>query len=322
MRKIEATMFSSKTRVGGGGTRIVAAFQLPPNRGGETHPWSAGAWFGEGTAGDRWAVTFDVGFVNGVDPMMPGAGEGGTDVEMWDQPTLVLAPEEFRLVGEAEAIPPYFKALGATALGSEYRVEGEEITADGTDRSETTESLPPRALRAIDFYVAMARATYHGEAVIVDASGASGKIVDYAVRYDTSRLDQVGTRARFLRAAKMPEPLRPTVLDHLLGDFQDEGEDRQLICTFYLLAPEGVTDGLPDGTWLPYFGWETFWNLDYAARNVPPATPPAPIRLFTGLAGGVGDLIGNQFLALTNDQLAIAENAINNTDNRGRFWTA
>lgn len=54
----------------------------------------------------------------------------------------------------------------------------------------------------------------------------------------------------------------------------------------------------------------------------PPSKPPAPIRFFSGLAGGFGDLLINQWLALDNALAAQIFNAVNNTAPEGRFSIA
>jgi hypothetical protein len=264
----------------------------------------------------RWEATVQPGFVGGMDPLVPGAGEKGADADLVDGPAIPL--RSFRAVpAEGERIPDFFAALGVRAPENPVSLnELGGVTIDTTTRE--TEDLPPRALRAVDLYLALARATYRGVATEIDATGASGVTVDYAVTFDTSRLDQVGTRPRLMQAGIFPAVRTPTLAERLLGLYQDEGEDRLLVSTVFLLSPPNQLESEPDETWTPYVRHNLFWNLHHAPRNVPPAQP---IRLFTGLLGGLGDLIGNQILSGINEYSDRVNNAVNTTSNEGRFWS-
>lgn len=280
------------------------------------HPWyTQASWNG---IEERFEATVKVGFENGIDPIVPGAGEAGADVDLVDNPRLPL--HAFRSIdGTDEAVPAFFKALGVREVKDDFAIEGDTIVpVDNTDAS----NLPPRYLLACDFYLAKARATYQGRATEVDASGTSGVTVDYSVQYNTDNLDRVGARARLMQAAKYPAIKEPTLAERLLGTYTDEGEDRQLVSTIYFLSPPLVSAAVPDQQWTPIPAHTLFWSVDHAARNLPPAKPPQPIRLFTGLLGGLGDLIANQALSGINEYSARVLNAVNTTSNAGRFWTS
>ncbi len=70
------------------------------------HPWfTIPSWTGK-----RWAVTVKPGFVNGWDPLCPGVGEDGADVDLLDWPSLPI--NAFREPGyEGDTIPAYFLAV-------------------------------------------------------------------------------------------------------------------------------------------------------------------------------------------------------------------
>jgi len=175
---------------------------------------------------------------------------------------------------------------------------------------------------AMDFFVAVARATYEGQVTITDQSGVTGQVVDYYVTYNTDQLQRVGVRPRLLQTARY-EPVRePTLAERMLGQFQDEGEDRILISTVYLLSPPNKLEGPPDASWTPFVRHNQFWNLCHRPRNVVPARSPAPIRLYTGLLSGWADLIFNQLLSPLNELSQVVANAVNTTNNAGKFWTA
>lgn len=265
------------------------------------HPWfTAPLW---DPAGGRWVARVKPGFVNGLDPVVPGAGEDGEDARLLDRPDIVLGG--FRHVGAAadDPAPRFFHLLGVPDA-----------------RGRTWRGLPPRTLRASDLILRTARAALQGNVEVVDATGTSGTIAQYRVGLDTTRVDQVGVRARIGVTARWVPPPPPSVAERMLGIFRDETEDVTPICTVYLLAPER-TDDAPDANWAAFVRHHLFWNLRHAPRNLRPPEPPAPIILFTGLAGGIGDAIGNQILANINDLSDRVFNALNNTTNEGRYWT-
>jgi hypothetical protein len=190
------------------------------------------------------------------------------------------------------------------------------------DLTSDTEETRTRPLVACDVWVSVARAAYRGEATVVDGSGVSGEVVDYAVTFETSQLDRVGSRPRLLTGPKMPEVRPPNFLERMLyGQYQDDGEDRILISTVYFLGMEGAVPPV-NRSWQPFVGHNCFWNLSHRAKNAVPRQPPAPVRIFTGLAGGWGDIIGNQMLSQLNELSDRVNNAANTTDNVGRYWTA
>lgn len=291
------------------------------------HPWfTVPRWNGR-----EWTATVHPGFVNQWDPTVPGVPARNSqrstlnaqplpDADLSDDPEIPL--RGFRsLPGEGDPVPPFFKALGVLEpdLGISVNSVG-GVVIDTTPQEAPR--LPPRSLVAMDFYLAVARATYESRAQEIDASGTSGVTVDYSVSFNTDQLSRLGARARLMQAGKFPEVRRPTLTDRLLGLHQDEGEDRVLVSTIYLLSPPDRLGGPPDKTWTPFVRHHQFWNLSHAARNLPPATDPQPIRLFTGLVGGLGDLIANQILSGINEFSDRVLNAVNTTTNEGRFWTA
>jgi len=281
------------------------------------HPWfTLPRWNGK-----EWTATIKPGFVNEWDPIVPGVPRSKKDPEdsdLTDFPDIPL--RAFRSVpAEGEPIPPFFAALGVRDLRDKIRIT--EI--GGTlEAPEIDAETPPRALVAMDFYVATARATYESRAQEIDASGTSGVTVDYFVSFNTAQLEREGQRPRLMQAGKFPAVKPPTLAERLLGQYQDEGEDRVLISTVYLLSPPNKLNGPPDQSWTAFVQHNQFWNLSHAGRNLPPAKDPKPIRLFTGLIGGLGDLIGNQILSGINEYSDRVLNAVNTTTNEGRYWTA
>lgn len=265
----------------------------------------------------RWEATVNAGFVNGIDPLVPGAGESGADADLADDPVIPL--RGFRpLSGEGDAVPPLFVAAGVRTQKDAWQVSATGgMTLDGTPREDGLP--PPRALVAMDFYLTVARATYQPHVAVVDASGTSGSIVEYWSAFDTSMLDLRGARARLMQAVQMPKKITPTFYERLSGEYQDDGEDRQLVSTVYLLSPPDKLDAPPDGTWEAFVSHEIFWNLAHASRNLPPAQFK-PLR-FAGTGLWMADMIVGQWLALQNDLEQRIFAAANASDNEGKFWS-
>jgi hypothetical protein len=260
-----------------------------------------------------------VGFVNGIDPLVDGATDDGSAQRLLDDPAIVL--HGFRPLGndEGEDAPKYFQVLGVRKNSGAIQFDGDSISIDATDRSNPND-LPPRRLVAVDFVLSCARAALTSQVYIADPTATSGQEVLYRVGYDTTRVEGAGSRARLRLEQKYVAPVKPTIEERLLGLVDDPTEDTILISTVYLLSPANFV-GDPDGTWTPYVAHSTFWNLKHAARNLTPKEPPPPLRLFTGLLGGVGDSIGNQILAQINEFSDRVNNAVNNASNEGKFWT-
>ena len=278
------------------------------------HPWFTEAkWNGEE---ERWEATIRPGFVNGEDPLVPGVGEKGADVDLVDGPSIPL--NGFRNIPGEEAVPPFFAALGVRDEEGNISIdEGGGVAVDLTPDEQ--ELPPPRYLVAMDFYLAVARPTYQPQITVTDGSGISGQVVDYRVSYDTTRLDQVGQRARMMQAPKFPAVQQPTFLERLQGSYQDPGEDRKLVSTVYLLSPESWDGGEPDESWTPYAKHELFWPLMHGLRIIPP-TNPQPLR-FSGTGLPMADMVVGQWLAQQNDlyQRILAADA--NKAPEGRFWS-
>jgi hypothetical protein len=281
------------------------------------HPWFCSVRWKNGRDGrngnDGWTVHVRPGFVNGQDPAVPGHGD------LIAGPQLALAG--FRSIpADGDPVPKFFARLGVRTPDPGISINSANlIEVDVTQRDET--GPPPRLLAACDVWVSVARATYVSTTTFVDGSGASGQYADFSVAFDTTQLDRLGTRPRLLVGPQMPKVKSPTLGERLNGQFLDDGEDRIRISTIYFLSPPYATDPTPNQLWQPYAANGCFWNLSHSARNQRPAKPSPPLRMFTGLAGGWGDIIGNQILSGINAFTQQAENAIVTTTNEGRFWS-
>ena len=76
-----------------------------------------------------------------------------------------------------------------------------------------------------------------------------------------------------------------------------------------------------DDTWIAFVKHDQFWNLAHAPQRIPDPTPIEPIRLQTGLAGGIADSIFSSLLAPGNDAFNSALQVLRNRNLAGRFWS-
>lgn len=242
------------------------------------HPWAVDVRWNEGGFFEaRIAVA---GLVNGLPPLVEG--EATTLDDVW----MPLRSLRGGLDGEPAHVKVFFGTRGVKAAA---------------DLPSSISDLPSRLLAACDVWLARARLSYKASVTAVDASGTSGQIVDYAVTYDTAALEARGASARVSRGASFPEKQRPTLAERLMGLYQDDGEDRLRVCSIYFLSPPEPKNAVPDAAWQVFTRHDLFWNVRHGARVEMPKQPPKPIRFFSGLAAGLGDMIINQNLALSND---------------------
>ncbi len=300
------------------------------------HPWQTkAAW---NAAEKRWEARVRPGFVNGMDPMVPGVE---VEREDWD-PATGKAADRYRtatLCDEAgiplhgfgagfekisKAARIYFEKRGAVERKEEENYAVNDlgmVTFQDTDQGAQPDVWRP--LRSVDLYLAQARPSLRGVVDIVDGTGLTGQVAQYSSTYDTAMLDLHGYRARLQQAPKYPgNAAKPTAKDILAGNYTDDGEDRQPVCTVFLLGPQLGWDEEapePDGSWTAHVQHHLFWNVMYASRYEPPARPPAPIRLTTGLA--LADTLGNQIMAPTNDLVSRVMAAFNARSPEGSFYT-
>jgi hypothetical protein len=125
-----------------------------------------------------------------------------------------------------------------------------------------------------------------------------------------------------MQAPKMPVAKQATFVERFLGASTDEAEDRILIASLYFLQPKKSDTSEPDGSWTPFVKQHAFWNLSHSGKNEIPKAPKLQQTFFTGLAGGLGDLIANQYLALQDVLADAASRVISNDEIGGKFWTA
>ncbi|MCX8494793.1 MAG: hypothetical protein ORN51_01240 [Akkermansiaceae bacterium] len=118
------------------------------------------------------------------------------------------------------------------------------------------------------------------------------------------------------------KPIVEADLGNLVEGTADPEFDAIKIATIYFLSPPKFSPELPmDDTWTAFVKHDQFWNLCHAPQKIPDSTPIDPIRLQTGLVGGIADPIFSSLLAPGNDAYNTALQVLRNRNLAGRFWS-
>lgn len=273
------------------------------------HPWRVSAWWHEKLK--QWRATVFPGFVNGQDAAIKGVplldDDGGDGLHL--------------PLGEIAAPPPrYFSALGVRDPDSGFSVDGDRVQIIDESWKDSMRP-PPRKLYFADIQLSVARMGMAGAVQIEDVTGVSGRVASFYPRPVTSLLTSRGTRPELQGVSEFMPHKPPTMLERLLGSWVDPQDDILHVARVWMLSPPEWEEGPPDASWVPVPQQHCWWNLAHATRMPQIPRPFQPIRLFTGLAGGLGDSIGNQILAPLNDKMQQVEAAMQTVTAEGRFWT-
>lgn len=290
------------------------------------HPWhTVLSWIDE-----KWQFNTKAGFVNGFDPIVPGSAPEPReenpkpkDLGLIDVPWIPV--HGTRPVGsDGSRVHQFFQKLGVkrAKIPSVTAANFDTVSA-GDILQAVEEAKSSRQLVAFDIFITVARATYKMMTTFTN-NVVLGSLVEYTVTYDTASVSALGTRARLNQAPQMEEPQTPGILSRLAGLAGDDGVDRLLIATGYLLAPAQNASETPDRNWTPYVEHKCFWNLTHRARNAPPINLPQ--------LSGVGGLLAltsrytlapaATFAAMEAEMQRITAAVFNSTSNKGIFWTA
>jgi hypothetical protein len=282
-----------------------------------------------------WRFRVAPGFVNGEPPVVPGTATPKKKTDEKDPPDLSLLEidwlkmNQFVELGKdgENPVPEFLKALG---VKNTFLPPG-VIGAGGAINAAQLEEIakPGKAAVKFDVFLSKARAQLVSEPQIVDGSGVTGEIFQAAIRYDTTALDRLGLTPRLLQAPNMPrDSAVNNALLRILGIEPDVPEDRLLVGTVYLVAPDRISNK-PNENWKPLVRQNVFWNLCHSPRIETPRVTPPPIRFFSGLVGGLGDALINQNLAVLNELSNLvssfsdeASRNYNSVQVGGKYWTA
>ncbi len=289
------------------------------------HPWhTLIKW-----VDNQWQFNVKAGFVNGLDPLVPGTAPEPTEdnpkpqnLGMIDVPWIPVRGT--RPVGiDGSRVPAFFKNLGVkqVRMPSVTLANFDSVNVgDILQAAQNAESS--RKLVAFDIFVVVARATYKMQPIFTN-NIVLGSLLEYTVTYDTNAVTALGTRARLQQATQMEQEKDPDLATRLSGVVGDEGFDRLLVATGYLLAPAESPSVKPDQNWTPYVEQKCFWNVTHQARNAVPINIPQ----LSGLAG-VFALTSRYTLApaasfavMEAEMQRITAAVFNSTSNRGVFWT-
>ena len=303
------------------------------------HPWfvTARYEFNDDGSGE-WRAFIIPGFVNGRDAHIampadwPEKGADARDVPLTDEPAphlvldgwrnpLVPASVSASLSGDiiaapAEGYPPYFAKLGVKPAA-----KGGNVTKPGALEGEADETRT-REIRAMDVVLSKARI---GTRLNIDVHDPllDAQTESISTVFLNDYLRTTGGRAKLRAVAKYvpPEEQSLALMYGTLLNAGDAQYDDLKMATVWIVSPPGAaSDDEPDETWTPYPQHFVFWNLQHASRLIPPKAPSEPLRLHTGLAGGIGDRINDAMLSFVNDSNAEAEAFFGQADARGIFW--
>ena len=212
---------------------------------------------------------------------------------------------------EAEAIPQYFIDQGV--LDAESQTTSNTPFGLATNFGGTSEDrAKARKLMACDIVIEQPRTR-------LETVAQDGELV---ASLTTPSGLAASPRLVLRRESSDPFPIGSTLQEMIAAGVVDDGVDRRLIGTFYLMSPPGEPRLVPDGTWQAEPRNRVFWNLNHAVTAE--IRDFAPLRLeFTAgsaLAGGLGGaLIDNQLGALAAADAGAA--AFLGTGRiAGRFW--
>lgn len=315
------------------------------------HPWNTVARWREGA----WHLNINPGFVNGDPVFVVGTvGTKKTVVEnQVNRPITVTVGGITRTVTETvtertevynendleltevpwwkvagtrsvvDDVPAFFVPIGVVSqpqLGS--------VTTANFDRINLGElaakASGSRLLRSVDVVAIIYRPQFRSTFEVSDASGTTGGLLQYAPAYDFSSVIANGPQARLVQEAPYVPQKTPDILLRALGVEPDTDQDKILLATVYFLSPEGSEATEIDEQWTPFVKHHVFWNLMHATKNVIPELPsqiPTRPPFFTGLAGGYGDMLINQFNSLKDTIEREVLNFYRQDESGGAFWS-
>jgi hypothetical protein len=313
------------------------------------HPWTIVPEWSD--IAEKWVFRIRPGFVNGVEPEISTLAtlatertldrieeETGTRPEqdeyvnalITESPQILVSST--RIIGkgadaesvavsdsgnvavEFEAVPEFFIQFG---------VSDEKVVFQGNLNSgiqevqyESTDGSP--VLRACDVVLYVDRPAAKLDVIkgnpLMDSFSAL-LVISYG------RSTEVRER-HWLDVTSKYTPRVEVEMGNLLEGAADPEFDAIKIATLYFLSPPKFSPDLPmDGTWTAFVKHDQFWNLAHAPQRIPDPTPIDPIRLQTGLVGGIADSIFSSLLAPGNDAFNSALQVLRNRNLAGRFWS-
>jgi hypothetical protein len=214
-----------------------------------------------------------------------------------------------------EPLPKFFADLGVTEVHT--KTSG-NLNSGITFTDEVEDTKKARRLRACDISLWKDRLSAKFE--VYPGSLLDGSMGSIFITYNHSGEMKKNPYLRI--NSKFNPPPVPESEMALLEGMTDPEYDLTKIATIYFVSPEGAEPAAElDETWTPYVEYNHFWNLAHAPQNIPDYTPIEPIRLTTGLAGGLADFTIATLLAPINSEFNRTIQILNSRNLKGSFWT-
>lgn len=286
------------------------------------HPWNVVAQWRD----KAWHLNIKPGFVNGDPVIMVGSAPEPKDNE--DKPKDLELTEVpwWKVAGTRsviEDVPAFFVAKGVV---SQAQAAG-AVTTENFDRINLAELAKQadgeKVLRSVDIVAVIYRPQLRSTFEVSDASGTTGGLLQYAPAYDFTSVNENGPQARLVQEAPYVPQKTPDILLRALGVEPDTDQDKILLATVYFLSPDKDSKEL-DENWTPFVKHHVFWNLMHATKNIIPelsSQVPSRAPFVTGLAGGYGDMLINQFSALKDTIEREVLNFYREDESGGAFWS-
>lgn len=313
------------------------------------HPWTIVPEWSD--TADCWVFRIRPGFVNGVEPevstlAMLATGrtldrieeETGTRPDkkqsvnalITESPQIIVPGT--RIIGkgadaesvavsgagniavEFEAVPEFFVQFGVT----DEKVVFQGNLNSGIQEVQYESAGESPLLRACDVVLYVDRAAAKLDVIqgnpLLDSYSAL-LVINYGRTTPARERPWLDVTAKYTPRAEV-DPA------NLLDGAADPEFDAIKIATIYFVSPPGYSPELPmDDTWTAFVKHDQFWNLCHAPQRIPDPTPLDPIRLQTGLAGGIADPIFSGLLAPGNDAFNTALQVLRASNLAGRFWS-
>lgn len=301
------------------------------------HPWQVRCSAGtEGTGKPQWRAKVRPGFVNGRDATIgmddlddrgkptgrliqtPLTGEDGPSLalETWRNPLASAGIAESGAALPGEGYPKYFEQIGVKpAIGG---APNSFSPAPEQDPERT------REIRACDIFLWTPRVSATTRVSILEPL-VDQQAVDLKTSLNTTALFRARADGSYYQLKLLPKwtpPKEPTMLDRLLGIYDEPQSDELKIATVWIVSPPDASpDAEPDESWTPYVQHFVFWNLMHAPRRPPLIVPQKPIRFFLPLLAGAAQPIIDSILTPLNDAYAAVSYALQDASYKGEFWS-
>jgi hypothetical protein len=313
------------------------------------HPWTIVPEWSD--VSESWVFRIRPGFVNGVEPEISTLAKLATertldrieeetgsrpekdqsvDALITESPQIIVPGT--RIIGkgadaesvsvsmsgniavEFEAVPEFFIQFGVT----DEKVVFQDNLNSGIQEVEYESAGDPPLLRACDVVLYVDRA-----AAKLDVIQGNPFLDSYSALLVINYGRSSPARKRpWLTVTSKYKPIAEVDMGNLLEGQADPEFDAIKIATIYFLSPPKFSPDMPmDDTWTAFVKHDQFWNLCHAPQRIPDPTPIEPIRLRTGLLGGIADSIFSSLLAPNNDAFNEALQVLRNRNLAGRFWS-